>query len=95
LGKQYAISYLPEDSLPDVYGLCHKGYQRIEVRDGLPAGEEVDTVLHEVLHAIVFGMGLRSSPATEEKFVLTIASGLLSVLQDNPRFAQWLIQPRT
>lgn len=95
LGKRYGIEYLPEESLPDVYGLCYRGEQRIEVRDGLPAGEEADTVLHEILHAILFGMGVKSRESTEEKFVLAIASGLLSVLQDNPKFARWLIQPHT
>jgi hypothetical protein len=94
LGKRYDIKYLPVDKLPDVYGLCHKGDQRIEIRDGLPDGEEVDTVLHEVLHAILHGMGVQLSEAVEEKFVLAAASGLISVLQDNPQFSRWLIKPR-
>jgi hypothetical protein len=94
LGKRYDIKYLPTEQLPDVYGLCHKGDQRIEVRDGLPDGEEVDTVLHEVLHAILHGMGVQLPEATEEKFVLATASGLVGVLQDNPQFARWLIKPR-
>lgn len=94
LGKRYDIKYLPVDQLPEVYGLCHKGDQRIEIRDGLPDGEEVDTVLHEVLHAILHGMGVQLSEAVEEKFVLATASGLVGVLQDNPQFAKWLIRQR-
>ncbi|SMG43139.1 hypothetical protein [Paraburkholderia susongensis] len=94
LGKRYDISYVTEDQLPDAYGLCHRGEQRIEIRDGLPAGEEADTVLHEILHAILHGMGVQLSEAVEEKFVLATASGLISVLQDNPKFSKWLIKPR-
>lgn len=94
LGKRYDISYVAPEQLPDAYGLCHRGEQRIEIRDGLPDGEEADTVLHEILHAILHGMGVQLSEAMEEKFVLASASGLLGVLQDNPQFAKWLIKPR-
>jgi len=95
LGKRYDISYLPEEQLPDVYGLCHRGEQRIDIRDGLPECEEADTVLHELLHAVLYGMGVQLPEATEEKFVLAAASGLIGVLQDNPQFARWLIKPRS
>ncbi|MBY4728630.1 MULTISPECIES: hypothetical protein [Burkholderia] len=95
LGKRYDITYLPEEQLPDVYGLCHRGEQRIDIRESLPEREEVDTVLHEILHAILYGMGVQLSEAVEEKFVLATASGLISVLQDNPQFAKWLVKPRS
>jgi hypothetical protein len=60
----------------------------------LPASEEADTVLHEILHAILFQMAVLLPPDVEEQFVRSAATGLYAVLQDNPQLAKWLIQPR-
>jgi hypothetical protein len=81
--------------MEDSFGLCFNGLQRIDIMDGLPSGEEVDVVLHEVLHAVIFQMGVRLSHKAEEKFVLAAATGLHAVLKDNPQFTKWLLQQAT
>jgi hypothetical protein len=81
--------------MENCFGLCFNGAQRIDIMDELPEGEEVDVVLHEILHAILFQMSVRLPMKVEEQFVLATATGLTAVLQDNPQFAKWLIQPRS
>lgn len=94
LGKQHRINYKPAEEMDNCYGLCFNGRQRIDIQGDLPGSEEADTVLHEVLHAILFQMAVLLPPEVEEQFVRPAASGLYAVLQDNPQFAKWLIQPR-
>lgn len=58
---------------------------------------ERDTVLHEVLHAILDVTGLASVIATEvddkfeEKMVRPLATALLQFLRDNPKFVHYLL----
>jgi len=94
LGKTHSINYKSAEQMDDAYGLCHNGLQRIDIMEDLPQGEEADVVLHEILHAILFQMAVLLPPEIEEQFVRPAASGLYAVLQDNPQFAKWLIQPR-
>jgi len=94
LGKTHSINYKPSDEMQNSYGLCFNGRQRIDIQGDLPSGEEADTVLHEILHAILFQMAVLLPTEIEEQFVRPAASGLHAVLQDNPQFAKWLIQPR-
>lgn len=51
-----------------------------------------DTILHETMHAILHQQGQRSSYKLEESFVRPLATGLITVLQDNPELAKWLIR---
>jgi hypothetical protein len=94
LGKPHSINYKPAEEMDNCYGLCFNGVQRIDIMDELPAGEEADVVLHEIIHAILFQMSVRLPMKVEEQFVLATATGLYAVLQDNPQLAQWLIKPR-
>jgi hypothetical protein len=94
LGKTHSINYKPTDEMQNAYGLHWPGRQRIDIQVDLPASEEADTVLHEILHAILFQMAVLLPPDVEEQFVRSAATGLYAVLQDNPQLAKWLIQPR-
>lgn len=94
LGKRHTISYLPTEEMQESFGLCWKGQQRIAIQKDLPHGEQADTVLHEILHAVLFQMAVLHPAELEEEFVRNAATGLYAVLQDNPQFAKWLIQPQ-
>lgn len=94
-GRTFSISYVPPSPLSNAsVGLCDGYSQAIHIEDGQPPFEETDSVLHEVLHAIRYAMKLDLAPETEERVVAAFASGLAGVLQDNPEFAQWLIEAR-
>ncbi|BAJ51835.1 hypothetical protein CJ97_gp47 [Ralstonia phage RSB2] len=50
--------------------------------------EEADTLIHEVLHAIIASAGL--TVPEEEPIVRALASNLTGVLADNPTFRRHL-----
>lgn len=90
-GRVYPVVYVKDSPLGLTnMGQCNDAKQVIHVQDGLTPIEESDTVLHEVIHGIdyVTGLGL------EERQVRGLAAALIGLFQDNPQFAQYLIQEK-
>lgn len=95
-GRTYVFNYEQAGGLgQDRVGSCDNLHQIITVDANQSLVEEVDTVLHEVLHAICYTMKLNEPIDTEEKFVSALATGLIGVIQDNPEFASWLIENKS
>ena len=98
-GEQFSIrfrKFSPKESLTSC-GLMHYDESRIEVASGQTPFNMKDTLLHEIMHAILAKQGhcggCFDRTSTEEKYVLALATGVMGVLQDNPDLAQWLIEP--
>lgn len=91
--RDYRFRYRRGASMPDVLGLCHNDRALIDIRAGQLPIDEKDTVLHEVLHAILNCQGREYGGEVEETYVRALATGLVVALQDNPEFAQWLCSP--
>ena len=66
---------------------------RINILDGQEPIEEVDTVLHEILHALCWLLVLDLGDQ-EENVVARLATGLVAVLQDNPDLGAYLTAER-
>ena len=86
LGKPYAIKWANEGLDVELSGECDPDRQVISIRDGQPLEAEQDTLLHEVCHAIDEAMDAKMREGQVKK----LATGLLAVLKDNPRFASYL-----
>ena len=87
LGKPFTIRLVDKTGVSeDNLGACAEDEQEISVRKNLPLETEQDTILHEVLHAIDHSMDTKCS----EKQIAGLATGLLSVLKDNPEFLKYL-----
>lgn len=86
LGKPFAVRWLTEGLDNELNGECDSDKQVITVRDGQPLEAEQDTLLHEVCHAIDEAMDAK----LKEGQVKKLATGLLAVLKDNPRFGSYL-----
>lgn len=71
------------------YFLDHEGL--IQIDHTIQPEQQADTLIHEVLHAIWRSRGLPDR-ATEEEAVNRLASGLATVLRDNPDLPLWLEQ---
>lgn len=65
--------------------------------------QDINTVVHEVMHGIFYQQDIRRSPADEnekgeedyeEPMVIGMANGFLSVFYDNEKFADWLSRAR-
>lgn len=90
LGRLYRVllrKRMPTD------GLCDYNSATIKVAATLDSYERKDALLHEVMHAILYQQGREYGGEVEETYVRALATGLVGVLQDNPRFAMWLASP--
>jgi hypothetical protein len=83
VGKKYKLSY---SSDPDDCGSCDNNKQSITLKKEMPTDLELDTIIHEVTHAIDYQMNLEMS----ERQVHGVGAGLAAVLIDNPKFIDYL-----
>ena len=90
-GRTWTLGYLPSASMDGAAGLCHLGAEHIDIDATQSAFDETDTVIHEVMHAILYCQGRPHGGKTEETYVRALATGLTTVLYDNPEFAKWLL----
>jgi hypothetical protein len=80
-GKTYEITTVPEG---DCYGMCDFDIQTITIRDGCHPQQRLDTVLHEIIHGIIYEGDLYHAIKKEEALVRPLASSLTAVLLNNP-----------
>jgi hypothetical protein len=50
----------------------------------MPGSETADSIVHEVLHGIWHMMDLGMDDAEEEHIITVLATGLVTVMADNP-----------
>ena len=87
LGKPYKVHFVTDAPLDeDDMGECRASEQAVYVKEGLPLEAEQDTLLHEVIHGVEWEMDLK----LKESDVKKLATGLLAVLKENPRFSAFL-----
>ena len=65
---------------------------RIRVDENLKGTVLVDTVLHELNHAIWAIGNLKSEKEEEERVVAVMASYWTQILRDNPHLIRWIIR---
>ncbi len=63
--------------------------QRIRVDESLKPQKRLDTVLHEVNHAVYWAYNLDDDDE-EERIVSTFATAWAQIYRDNPAFLQWV-----
>jgi len=88
LAHKYTIEVAPNMS-DDELGRCHTTELHIYVRDDLPPDSMKDVTLHEIMHAIHFHMELVDG-SSEESFTSRTATGLRTVLVNNPLLCNWI-----
>lgn len=74
------------------YGMITYQKDLIEVDETQKIDEMVDTVIHEILHAIIAEYKIDVDGRKEEKWVRLISNGLTDVLQKNPNLMSWIQQ---
>lgn len=63
----------------DLYGLCDPSDKTIYIRPGLSYRQRLDTLIHELIHALEFEHGFE----LEHKHVYKIAEGLVNIWLEN------------
>lgn len=73
-----------------VYGQCSTQLQIISIQRHMPSRQKaIDTLLHELLHAIWWERDLEDADK-EERTVGCLGTGLVQVHRDNPWLADWI-----
>ena len=91
LGREYAVFWYRKE-IPGTedgeWGLCQRDEGIISVRERL-RGDDVETLLHEVLHAVWWEMGMAEAEE-EEDVCRKLGSALVKVLRENPELMEYL-----
>ena len=91
MGRNISVSFIEEGPWgSDAYGDFYAKEQRIRVLEGLTPIEEMDTFLHEVIHMVMFYMHIMMGQVDEEMITHRLATGLSSVLVENPHVAEYI-----
>lgn len=78
------------------FGLCQPDEAKICFDKTQKRTELVNTILHEMLHGIVYMFDINfKSMRDEENVVRKMANGLQVVFRDNPEFLEWILQNTT
>lgn len=85
-GSVYRIERCEHVDADGCVGLFEPLKERIKIKAELCPFEEVDTVIHEILHACEYKAG---KPYNED-WVRAVATGLTGVFRDNPELLTWI-----
>lgn len=81
------------DFVDESQGVYRADQSEIRIREGLEAREKLNTVLHEILHAIVYSYGLKNDfkdDDEEEKVVNALGNGLTEAFIRNPELMEFI-----
>ena len=84
----FSIEYVPLND--ELFGDFSYINSRIRIEENLKGTALVDTVLHEILHAMWKLGQLKDKREDEERAVAIMETNLTKVLRDNPKMLPWL-----
>lgn len=88
----YTLEVVPDlkDEGHGINGMCVPDELKIMVDAASPSNAHaVDTVVHEIFHAIWDERGLPKKP-DEERAVRCLSTGVVALFQDNPKLVNWI-----
>lgn len=84
---------ITEDDLVEAQGCYQSDPPRIRVKGGMEGRERLNTILHELIHAVLFVYGLKKDfkdDDEEERLVNALGNGLTEALVRNKSLVQFL-----
>jgi hypothetical protein len=91
LGRNISVQFIEEGPWgSDAFGDFFAKEQRIRILESLTPVEEMDTFLHETIHMIMYYMRIMMGQVDEEMITHRLATGLSSVLVENPHVANYI-----
>jgi len=93
LSADYTIKTVGADWVKETEsrGQCDCNNHIITIPDVGKPCQQLDTMTHELLHAVCDLMQLTDDDK-EEDYVSRMATGLIAVLRDNPEYRKWMWQ---
>lgn len=94
-GRTYVIRWFTKaemKSITDRWGDCNFSENIIRIHPDSRKNPEIllNTVLHEVFHAIWDQMAI-AEDSSEERDVTCLANAMAGILRDNPKFGAWCV----
>jgi len=91
MGRDYKVIFEKEATIKSPSaGQCCNQKMIITILDEQHPAEELDTLIHELLHAIWHHMSMGEHPPEEEVLVRKSAGGLTQVILDNKQFGLYI-----
>ena len=91
MGRDYVVTFEKEATFKsNAAGLCDNQKLTITILDDQQPSEELDTLIHELLHAVWYQMSMGEHPPEEEVIVRKAAGGLTQVILDNKQFGSYI-----
>lgn len=87
LGRNFAVQVAADATRS---GYCDRAAGVISVSPEQDEFSLRDTLLHECMHAVLYQQGSNHPYKLEESFVRPLATGLMTLFQDNPELAKVL-----
>ncbi len=81
-GINYSVNGFDTDVDRNLMGRLSYDTAQIHIRNDLPIDKKMETLLHEVMHAVYMNAGLQPGDE-EEKVVTALSSGVYQFLKDN------------
>lgn len=97
--RQYSVKQTPQDHLRSeekagqrLWGYIDNNEMRINLDPSLSPARTREILLHECLHGIISNTGglTTHDSETEDGVINRLQTGLLQLLQDNPRLVEYL-----
>jgi len=84
----FNIEYVPLNE--ELFGDFSYLNSRIRIEKNLSGPPLVDTILHEINHAVWKVWQLKDRKEDEERVVAVMASAWTQIFRDNPEFIEWM-----
>ena len=94
---EYSIkeaSNFTDSTIPDSIGECDFIIKQITIHSYLPLPQLQQTMMHEIVHAVTHTFNIPLPSDDMERVVDSMATGILTVLKDNPEMVKWLLKKK-
>lgn len=91
MGRNYKVIFEKDNTFKsNAAGLCDNQKMLIHIMEDQHPAEELDTVIHELLHAVWHHMSMGEHLPEEEVLVRKTAGCLTQVILDNQQFSLYI-----
>ena len=81
--RRYSLRAMPKEDRSEIHGKISLDRGLIMLDPAIPADNQAETLMHEILHGVWYAYNLEDG-LKEEAVVTALGTGLMAVFVDNP-----------
>lgn len=81
--RRYSLRAMPAEDRSEIHGKISMDRGLIMLDPAIPADNQAETLLHEILHGVWYAYNLEDG-LKEEAVVTALGTGLMAIFVDNP-----------